>query len=130
MALWECDLLNFFKAQGMRAQLFLLEHLVQMWDVNEQVFHVRVHTLTLEIDDIYFLTRFSHCGYRVSLSRSRGGGEPMDYYVSQHYTTGIEKHSGKVAIKDILDLSLRTILYTITRLAGSVAPHMALYSHF
>jgi hypothetical protein len=52
MALWECGLLKFFKIQGMRAQLRLLEYLVHMWDVNEQEFHVGVHTLTLEIDDI------------------------------------------------------------------------------
>jgi hypothetical protein len=36
MALWECVLLKVFKVQGMRAQLVLLEHLVRMWDVNEQ----------------------------------------------------------------------------------------------
>jgi hypothetical protein len=114
----------------MRAQLILLEHLVQMWDVNEQDFHVRVHTLTLEIDDIYFLTGLSHRGSRVSLSGSRGGGEPMDYYVAHHCATGTEKHSGKVSIKDVEDLSLRTILYTITHVVGSVTPHMALQSHF
>jgi hypothetical protein len=97
-----------------------------MWDVNEKFFHVGVHTLTLEIDDIYLLIGLSRCGYRVSLSRSKGGGEPMDYYVSHHYEDGTEKHSGKVAITDVQDLSLRTILYTITCVAGSVAPHMDL----
>jgi hypothetical protein len=65
MALRECGLLKLFKVQGMRAQLVQLENLVQMWDVNEQVFHVGVHTLTLEIDDIYFLTILSRCGSRV-----------------------------------------------------------------
>jgi len=40
MALQECGLLKLFNVQGLRAQLALLEHLVQMWDVNEQVFHV------------------------------------------------------------------------------------------
>jgi hypothetical protein len=130
MALWECGLLKFFKVQGMRAQLVLLEHLVQMWDVNEQAFHVGVHTLTLEIDDIYFLTGLSRHGSRVSLSRSRGGGEPMDYYVAHHCAAGIEKHSGKVSIKDVEDLSLRIILYTITHVVGSAAPHMDLQIHF
>jgi hypothetical protein len=114
----------------MRAQLVLLDHSVQMWDVNKQAFHVGVHTLTLEIDDIYFLTGLSHSGSWVSLSGKRGGGEPMDYYVEHHCATGTEKHSGKVSIKDVEDLYLRTILYTITHVAGSVAPHMALQSHF
>jgi hypothetical protein len=62
MALRECGLLKFFKVQEMRAQLRLLEYLVHMWDVNEQYFHVGVHTLTLEIDDIYFLTGLSRRG--------------------------------------------------------------------
>jgi hypothetical protein len=101
-----------------------------MWDINEQDFHVGVHTLTLDIDDIYFLTGLSRHGSRVSLSGSRGGGEPMDYYVAHHCTAGTEKHSGKVSIKDVEDLSLRTILYTITHVAGSASPHMALQSHF
>jgi hypothetical protein len=52
MALRQCGLLMFFKIQGMRAQLRLLEYMVHMWDVNEQAFHVGVHTLTLDIDDI------------------------------------------------------------------------------
>jgi hypothetical protein len=108
----------------------LLEHLVYMWDVNEQEFHVEVHTLTLDINEIYLFTGLSHLGSRVSLSRSRGGGEPMDYYVSHHYVVGIEKHSGKVAIKDVQDFPLSNILYTITHMEGSVDPHMALQSHF
>ena len=88
MALQECDLLKFFKVKGMRAQLVLLENLVRMWDVNEQAFHVGVHTLTLEIDDIYFLTGLSHRGSHLSLLGSRGGGEPMDYYVAHHCSAG------------------------------------------
>jgi hypothetical protein len=54
----------------------------------------------------------------------------MDYYVAHHCVPGMEKHSGKVAIRDVLDLPLQTILYTITWMAGSAAPHMALQSHF
>jgi hypothetical protein len=54
----------------------------------------------------------------------------MDYYVSYHCVPSTEKHSGKVAIKDVWDLPLRTILYTITHMAGSATPHMALQIHF
>jgi hypothetical protein len=50
----------------MRAQLRLLEYLVHMWDVNEQAFRVGVHTLTIDIEDIYFLIGLSRVvhGYR------------------------------------------------------------------
>jgi hypothetical protein len=65
----------------MRAQLRLLEYLVHMWDVSEQEFHVGVHTLTIDIEDIYFLIGLYRRGSRVSLTERRGGGESMDYYV-------------------------------------------------
>jgi hypothetical protein len=70
-----------------------------MWDVNKQAFHVRVHILTLEIDEIYFLTGLSHHGSPMSLSVSRGGGEPMDYYVEHHCGASTKKDSGKVSIR-------------------------------
>jgi hypothetical protein len=58
-SLRECGILKFFRIQGMRAQLRLLEYLVHMWDLDQQVFHVGVHMLTLDIKDIYFLTGLS-----------------------------------------------------------------------
>jgi hypothetical protein len=130
MALWQCGLLKLFKIQGMRAQLRLLEYLVHMWDVNKQTFHVGVHTLTIDIEDIYFLIGLSHYGSWVTLTGSRGGGEPMNYYISHHCVLGTKKHSGKVSIRDVQYFPLQTILYTITCMEGSVTPHMALQSHF
>jgi hypothetical protein len=79
-----------------------------------------VNTLTLEIDDIYFLMGLSHRGSRVSHSRSRGGGEPIEYYVAHHYVPGTEEHSGKDVIRYVRYLPLRTILYTITQMERSV----------
>jgi hypothetical protein len=72
MALRKCGLLNFFRIQGMRAQLRLLEYLVHMWDVNEQVFRMGVHTLTLNIEDIYFLTWLSHLWFTGITHRKQG----------------------------------------------------------
>jgi hypothetical protein len=114
----------------MRAQLRLLEYLVHMWDVNEKAFNFSVHTLTLDIDEIYFLTSLSHRGSQVSLFGSISGGEPMDYYVAHNCEPGIEKHSGKIAIKDVRDFTLRNIFYTITQIVRSVVPHMDLQIHF
>jgi hypothetical protein len=129
-SLRQCGLLKFFKIQGMRAQLRLLEYLVHMWDVDQQVFHVGAHILEIDIEDIYFLTGLSRRGARVTLTGSRGGGEPMSHYISAHCVPGAERHSGKVAIRDVCDLPLRTILYTIAHMAGSATPHMALQRDF
>jgi hypothetical protein len=52
----------------------------------------------------------------------------MDYYICYHCVPGTEKHSGNVsiAIRDVQDLPLQTILYTITQMEGSSTPHMDL----
>jgi hypothetical protein len=129
IALRDCGLLKFFKILGMRAQLRLLEYLVHMWDVDQQLFHMGVHTLTLDIEDIYFLTGISRRGYHASLTGGQGGELPMSEYCLQYCVTEVERSKGKVAIWGVQDLTLRTILFTIACMAGSVAPHMALQSY-
>jgi hypothetical protein len=52
----------------------LLEHLIAMWDVNEQIFRVGPHNLEIELEDIYFLTGLSKWGAPIVLSGSRGHG--------------------------------------------------------
>jgi hypothetical protein len=126
----KCGLMKFFRILGMRAQVRLLEYLVHMWDPYQQVFHVGVHTLSLDIEDIYFLTRLSQRGYHMNLTGSRGGGLPMSEYCCLHCVPEIERRKGKVAIWGVRDLTLRTILFTIACMAGSSAPHMALQSYF
>jgi hypothetical protein len=101
-----------------------------MWDLDQQVFHVGVHTLSLDIDDIYFLIGLSRWGYHVILTGGRGGGLPMSEYCHLHYVPEAERKKGKVAILGVQDLTLRTILFTIARMAGIYAPHMALQSYF
>jgi hypothetical protein len=126
VALQQCGLLKFFKIQGMRAQLRLLQYLVHMWNVNEHEFYVGAHTLTIYIEDIYFLIGLSRRGSQVTLTGSRGGGEPMNHYISEHCVLGNQKHNGKVSIRDVRDFPLRTTLYTITCMAESAYLHMAL----
>jgi hypothetical protein len=126
----DCGLLKFFHILGMRAQVRLFEYLVHMWDPNQQVFHVGVHTLSLDIDDIYFLTGLSWRGYHVSLTGSRGGGLPMSEYCHLHCVPEAERSKGKVAIWGVRDLTLCSIFFTIARMAGSAAPHMVLQRYF
>jgi hypothetical protein len=129
-ALRQCGLLKFFKIQGMRAQRRLLEYLVHMWDSEQQVFHMGVHVLTLDIEDIYFLMGLSRRGARVSLTGGRGGGLPMSEYIHRHCEPDVERRKGKVAIRGVRDLTLRTILFTIAWMVRSTSPHMALQSYF
>ena len=114
----------------MRAQVRLLEYLVHMWDLDQQVFNVGAHTLSIDIEDIYFLTGLSRHGYYVSLTDSRGGGLKMSEYCNQYCVPEAERKKGKLAIWGVTDLTLHTIIFTISRMAGSYAFCMALQSYF
>jgi hypothetical protein len=129
-ALRDCGLLKYFRIPGMRAQVRLLEHLVRMWDPDQQVFNVGAHTLKIDIEDIYFLTGLSRRGSYVSLTGSRKGGLKMSEYCREYCVPEAERQKGKVAIWGVTDITLCTILFTIARMAGSVSPHMALQSYF
>jgi hypothetical protein len=130
VALRNCGLLKYFRIPGMRAQVRLLEHLVRMWDPDQQVFNVGAHTLTIDVEDIYFLTGLSRRGSHVSLSGNCRGGMKMSEYCRTYCVLDAERQRGKVAIWGVTDITLRTILFTIPRMAGSAAPHMALQSYF
>ena len=94
--------------------------------MNQQVFHVGAHILSLDIDYIYFLMGLSHRGYRVTLIGSRGGNLPMSEYIHWYCDPEVERCRGKVSIRDVRDLPFRTILFTISQIAGSASPHMSL----
>jgi hypothetical protein len=76
------------------------------------------------------LTGLSRRGYYVSLMGSRGGGLKMSEYCNQYCVPEAKRKKGKVVIWGVTDLTLRTILFTISQMAGSSAPHMALQSYF
>ena len=59
LSLRECALLKLFRIPGMRTHVHLLEHLIRMWDPEQQHFQVGTHILTLDVEDIYFLTEIS-----------------------------------------------------------------------
>jgi hypothetical protein len=129
-SLRDCGLLKYFRIPGMRAQVQLLEHLVRMWDPDQQVFNVGAHTLTIDIEDIYFLTGLSRRGSYFSLTGSHRRGLKMSEYCREYCVPEAERQKGKVDIWGVTDINLRTILFTIAQIAGSVAPHMALQSYF
>jgi hypothetical protein len=95
VALRNCGLLKYFRIPGMRAQVRLLEHLVRMWDPDQQVFNVGAHTLTIDVEDIYFLTGLSRRGSHVSLSGNRRGGMKMSEYCRTYCVPDAERQKGK-----------------------------------
>ena len=58
-ALRNCGLLKYFRVLGMKAHIWLLEYIINMWDPNQEHFVIGVHIFPIEIEDIYFLTGLS-----------------------------------------------------------------------
>ena len=77
-------------------------------------------------EDVYFLIGLSRRGLPISLIGSTIGGETMRDYVMQYFYPREEpSKDGKINIQDVRDFPLRTILFTIAKLDGTVTLHAA-----
>lgn len=54
-----------------------------------------------------------------------GGGELVESYIRDLCAEGTRRQGGKLPIHHVTDIPLRTILYTVTRIAGSTSGHLA-----
>ena len=54
-----CGILKLLNVLRMRSQVKLLEYIVRTWNPEQQYFEVGAHVLTLEVEEIYFLTGLS-----------------------------------------------------------------------
>ena len=73
----------------MLAQHDILQTLMNMWDPDREHFIVQDQILNLEMEDMYFLTGFSHFGATMVLvGGKRGGIDRVDDYVVQYCHPG------------------------------------------
>ena len=83
-------------------------------------------SLTIEIEDIYFITRLSRWGEVVNLrSCGPGGGLTIDEYIAVYYFLDTEKVGSKILKKLIQVLGLKAILLALDRIAGLSSLHQA-----
>ena len=68
----DCGILNFFHTPSMVSHERLLEHILRMWNPEQQYFEVGAHVLTIEVEDNYFLTGLSRWGAPISLTPIEG----------------------------------------------------------
>ena len=81
-ALCACGLYKFWCLGGLRAKPRLLQMLVDYWDPDSESFQIDGMSLTIEVEDIYFITELSRRGEVVNLrSRGPGGGLTIDKYI-------------------------------------------------
>ena len=92
---------------------------------DSQRFLVGDQLLDIEVDDIYFLTGLSRRGEWVDFGSHGGGREPVESYIRDLCADGTRRQGGKLLIQHVTDIPLRTILYTVTHIAGSTSAHLA-----
>ena len=76
-ALRTCGLLKFFCTSPMRANVHLLEFMVNYWDHDMGMFNLQGETLELTVEDIYFITGLSQRGAPVNLEGTGRGRDPL-----------------------------------------------------
>ena len=81
-------------------------------------------SLTIEVEDIYFITGLSRRGEVVKL-RSRGprGGLTIDDYIALYCYPDIEKFRIQIPTNSIQVLGLNSILLTLGRIARLASLH-------
>ena len=101
----------------------IVELIVSLWDVTDQSFQVGPYILKLEMEDIYFLTNLSKRGEDVIFNSHQDSEFSTEDYIEEFCREGTHKVSGKISMKDVGSLPLSTILFTITKLTGSMGLH-------
>jgi hypothetical protein len=77
ITLKRCGLYKFLALKGKRAQVMLLQLLLNYWDPNSESFNLDGKPLRFEVKDIYFLTGLSRQGEVVNL-KGWGDGRGMN----------------------------------------------------
>ena len=82
--------------------------------------------LSIEIEDIYFITGLSRRGEVVNLrSRRPGGGLTIDEYIVVYYFPDMEKVGSQISTKSIQVLGMKAILWALGRMASLASLHQA-----
>ena len=79
-----------------------MQMLVYYWDPNSKSFHIDMMSLTIEMEDIYFITGLSRRGEVVNLrSRGPGGGLTIDEYIAVYRFPETEKVGSQIPTNSI-----------------------------
>jgi hypothetical protein len=126
MALKICGIYKFWALKGMRAQVRLLQLLVNYWDPDTKTFNLDGQPLRIEVEDIYFLMGLSHQGEVVNLKAwGDGSGMNIEDYIATHCIAGTEKVGSQLPIRAINNMSLKIVVLVLTRITGSTSLHQA-----
>ena len=85
--------------------------------------------MTIEVEDIYFLTGLLRWGAPISLTGSHGGDFTTHELINRHCILGTRTSGKKIPIKAVVDGPFRTILVTMQRVVGSQGVHQESRAH-
>ena len=89
------------------------------WDPDFETFHIDGMSLSIEVEDIYFITGLSRRGEVVNLrSCGLGGGLTIDEYIAVCCFSDTEKVGSQILTKSIYVLGLKAILLALGRIVG------------
>jgi hypothetical protein len=110
MALKRCGLYKFWALKEMRAQVRLLQLIMDYWDRDSESFNLDGQPLRIEVEDIYLLTGLSRQGEVVNL-KVRGAGSSMkiEEYIDTHCIVGTKKVRSQIPIRKINNLSPKNL---------------------
>ena len=128
-AIRDCGILKFFRTPSMVLHERLLEHILQMWNPEKQYFKVGAHILTVEVEDIYFLTGLLIWSAPISLIGSCGGEITTRELIDRHCVPGTSTLGKKIPIRIVTDRSLRIVLITMQMVVGIQGVHQASKTH-
>ena len=120
-------LLNFFYTSPMRANVRLLEFLINYRDHDLGMFDLQGESLEITSEDIYFIAGLSQQGAPVNLEGTSRGGDPLSVqnYIDVYCAPGTQKRGSCIPIVHIRDLPIQLLTSTIVRVAGSYSLHLA-----
>ena len=125
-ALRACGLYKFWCLGNLRAKPRLLQLLVDYWDPESETFQIYGMSLTIDVEDIYFITGLYRRGEMVNLrSRGPGGELTIDEYIAVYYFSEMEKFGSQIPTNSIHILGLKAILLALGRIAGLDSLHQA-----
>ena len=115
---------KFWCLGSLRAKPRLLQLLVDYWDPESETFQIDVMLLSIEVENIYFITGLSRRGEVVNIrSRGPGGGLTIDEYIVVYYLPDTEKVGIQIPTNSIKILGLKAILLALGRIAGLASLH-------
>ena len=120
-------LLKFFCTSLMRANVRLLEFLINYWDHDLGMFDLQGESLEITSEDIYFIVGLSRRGSPVNLEGTGRGGDPLSVqnYIDVYCAPGTQKRGSCIPIVHIRDLPLQVLTSTIVMVLGSSSLHHA-----